>query len=75
MKRLKFATVEALVQHLREEQVNLVVEYRDESGKQRQFTLTPDRVEEVGELLAQTQAMAYYRKDKIFYEIVAEWLK
>ncbi|MGD8191632.1 hypothetical protein ACQCN2_16750 [Brevibacillus ginsengisoli] len=75
MKRLKFATVEALILHLREEQVNLVVEYRDEAGKQRQVTLTQDRVEEVGELLTQSQAMAYYRKDGIFYEIVAEWLK
>lgn len=75
MKRLNFATVDALIQHLREEQVTLVVEYRDEAGKQRQVTLTEDRVEEVGEWLAQAKAMAYYRKDGIFYEIVAEWLK
>lgn len=75
MKRLKFATVEDLIQHLQEEQVQLVVEYLDESRKQRQLTLTPDRSQEVGEWLAKPQAVAYYRKDGIFYEIIAEWLK
>ncbi len=74
MKRLLFDTVEELIKHLQEEQVNLLVEYRDEARKQKQLTLTSDRYEEVGEWLAKTGAAAYYRKDGVFYEIVPKWL-
>lgn len=75
MKRLKFATVEQLIQHLIEEQVQLIVEYRDEDRKQKQITVTQERVQEVGEWLSKPSAMGYYRKDGIFYEIIVDCLK
>lgn len=75
MKRLKFASVDECIQHLIEEQVQLVVEYRDEDRKQKQITLTQELIKEVGEYLSKPGAMGYYRKDGIFFEIIAEWLK
>lgn len=75
MKRLKFTSVGDCIQHLVEEQVQLIVEYRDEDRKQKQITLTQERIEEVGDYLSKPGAMGYYRKDGIFYEIIAEWLK
>ena len=75
MKRLKFVSAEECIQHLLDEQVHLIVEYRDEDRKQKQITLTEERIQEVGEYLLKPGAMGYYRKDGIFYEILAEWLK
>ncbi|MGC5327037.1 hypothetical protein [Brevibacillus sp. SYSU BS000544] len=75
MKRLKFASVEDCIQHLIEEQVQLILEYKDEDRKQKQVTLTQERIREVGEYLSKPGALGYYRKDGIFYEIIAERLK
>lgn len=73
MKRITFATPEELMQHCLKEEVSLVVEYRDETNKQRQVVLTGDRLAEADSYIRQAKAEAYYRKDGIFFEVIAGW--
>lgn len=73
MKRIVFATPEELIQHCENEQVSLVVEYRDEAGKQRQVVLGGERLPEAKTYIESPKAEAYYRKDGVFYEVVASW--
>jgi hypothetical protein len=75
MKRISFATPEELRQHCLREEISLVVEYRDEQNKQRQVVLAGDRLAELEAYFAMPNAQAYYRKDGIFFEIVATWLQ
>ncbi len=75
MKRISFASAEELIAHCRQENVALVVEYQDENNRQRQVTLAEDTLADVEAYLRKPNAMAYYRKDGIFYEIVAAWLR
>jgi hypothetical protein len=75
MKRISFATPEELLEHCRKEAVELVVEYTDQEKKQRQIRLSAEslQLDALNECFAQKNVMAYYRKDGIFYEIVAKW--
>ncbi|WNC17051.1 hypothetical protein [Brevibacillus brevis] len=73
MKRIAFATPEELIQHCRKEEVGLVVEYRDETNKQRQVVLSGERLAEVETYMNSAKAEAYYRKDGIFFEVIAGW--
>jgi hypothetical protein len=74
MKRISFATPEELREYCLREEINLIVEYRDEQNKQRQVTLAGDRLAELETCFAKPKAQAYFRKDGIFFEIVAAWL-
>lgn len=73
MKRITFATPEELRQHCLQEEVSLVVEYRDETNKQRQVILAGERLVEVDSYIRQAKSEAYYRKDGIFFEVIAGW--
>lgn len=73
MKRVTFLTPEELVQHCQDEEVSLVIEYRDDENKQRQVILSGERLEEAGTYLNRSKPEAYYRKDGIFFEVVAGW--
>lgn len=75
MKRITFATPEALLVHCVQEEVRLVVEYQDEQNKQQQLTLVGDGLAQIEQLFTFSNVMAYYRKDGIFYEVVAAWNK
>lgn len=75
MKRLAFATPEQLAEYCSGEHVTLIVEFTDEEGRQQQVTFQEDTLSLAGEFLQKKNAMAYFRKEKLFYEIVAEWLK
>jgi hypothetical protein len=75
MKRVTFATAEELRSYCQSEQLSLVIEYRDEQQKQRQVILQGDTLAQLETYLALADAMAYYRKDGIFHEVVAAWLK
>ncbi|MGO0060759.1 hypothetical protein ACTID9_12230 [Brevibacillus fluminis] len=74
MKRLAFATPEELTAYCMAEEVALIIEYRDEQGKQRQVTLKGDALGDLAGYFGQRDVMAYFRKDKLFYEIKPEWL-
>lgn len=73
MKRITFATPEELIQHCRKEEISLVVEYRDEANKQRQVILSGERLREAETYMNLAKSEAYYRKDGIFFEVVAGW--
>jgi hypothetical protein len=75
MKRIVFESPEELLAHCRREAVDLVIEYVDQEKKQRQIRLAAEALdlETLRQSFAQQQVMAYYRKDGIFYEIVAKW--
>ncbi|MED4581632.1 hypothetical protein P9578_02400 [Brevibacillus choshinensis] len=73
MKRITFAAPEELMQHCLNEEVSLVVEYRDETNKQRQVVLAGDRLAEADTFIRQAKSEAYYRKDGIFFEVIAGW--
>lgn len=73
MKRTVFATPEELIRHCLREGVSLVVEYRNEENKQRQVVLAGERLAEVGNYLDAPKAEAYYRKDGLFFEVIAGW--
>ncbi|MFG0216732.1 hypothetical protein ACFU8X_27115 [Brevibacillus porteri] len=73
MKRITFATPEELIQHCQLEDVSLVVEYRDDVNKQRQVTLTGEQLAEAQTYLNFSKSEAYYRKDGLFYEVIAGW--
>ncbi|MCR8994977.1 hypothetical protein SMD22_10665 [Brevibacillus halotolerans] len=75
MKRITFQTPNELADYGRERDVAITVEYRDENGKQRQVILSDERLAEIGEYLAKTNAMAYFKEEKIFYEVNAAWLR
>jgi hypothetical protein len=75
VKRIPFATPEELRQHCLREEISLVVEYRDEQNKQRQVILQGEKLAGLEEVFGYPGVMAYYRKDGIFYEVVAGWLK
>jgi len=72
MKRIVFATPEELVEHCLQEEVSLVVEYRDESNKQRQVVLTSEQLSQAPAYLSYDKSEAYYRKDGIFFEVVLQ---
>lgn len=74
MKRITFQNPTELSEYGREREVAITVEYRDENGKQRQVILSDERLAEIGEYLAKPNAMAYFKEEKIFYEVIAEWL-
>lgn len=74
MKRLAFATPGEMTNYCLQEGVALIIEYNDEQGKQRQVTLKGDDLHEAATYFHEKQVMAYFRKDKIFYEIKPEWL-
>lgn len=74
MKRITFTTPEELVEHCQREDVNLVIEYRDAANKQRQVILAKDRLQEAVTYLSYAKAEAYYRKDGIFFEVIAGWI-
>jgi hypothetical protein len=73
MKRITFATPEELMQHCLQEEVSLVVEYRDETNKQRQVVLAGERLAEAEAYMGKAKSEAYYRKDGIFFEVIAGW--
>lgn len=73
MKRIAFATPEELIEHCQKEEISLVIEYRDEANKQRQVILAGERLGEAAAYLKQAKAEAYYRKDGIFFEVLAGW--
>ncbi|GIO07142.1 hypothetical protein J31TS6_31700 [Brevibacillus reuszeri] len=73
MKRVTFLTPEELVAHCENEEVSLVIEYRDDDNKQRQVTLAGERLKEAAEYLRRPKFEAYYRKDGIFFEVVVGW--
>jgi hypothetical protein len=73
MKKIVFATPEELIAHCQQEEVNLVIEYRDEENKQRQVILTGDRLSEAATYLGFAKREAYYRKDGIFFEVITSW--
>ncbi|WP_139489446.1 hypothetical protein [Brevibacillus dissolubilis] len=75
MKRITFAAPEEVADYCREEDVILVVEYQDENGRQRQVKLAPDQLQDLGVYWEKPGTMAYFKKEKIFYEIVAGWTK
>ena len=75
MKRITFQTPNELADYGRERDVAITVEYRDENRKQRQVILSDERLAEIGEYLAKPNAMAYFKEDKIFYEVNAAWLR
>lgn len=75
MKRISFATPEELRQHCLQEEISLVVEYRDEQNKQRQLILQGETLDRLQEVFGYPGVTAYYRKDGTFYEVVAKWLK
>ncbi|RAP30387.1 hypothetical protein C2W64_01579 [Brevibacillus laterosporus] len=74
MKRITFQNPTELAQYGREREVAITVEYRDENGKQRQVILSDERLAEIGKYLEKPNAMAYFKEEKIFYEVIAEWL-
>jgi hypothetical protein len=73
MKRVTFATPEELREHCLRENLSLVVEYRDEDNRQRQVVLAGERLNELEAFIDRPKAEAYFRKDGIFYEVVAGW--
>ncbi|BAH43208.1 hypothetical protein BBR47_22310 [Brevibacillus brevis NBRC 100599] len=73
MKRITFTTPEELIQHCQSEAVSLVVEYRDDVNKQRQVILTGEQLAEAQTYLNFSKSEAYYRKDGLFYEVIAGW--
>ncbi|EJL24409.1 hypothetical protein [Brevibacillus sp. BC25] len=73
MKRITFSTPEELIQHCQSEEVSLVVEYRDDVNKHRQVTLTGEQLVEAQNYLNFSKSEAYYRKDGLFYEVIAGW--
>lgn len=73
MKRITFTTPEELIQHCQLEEVSLVVEYRDDVNKQRQVILTGEQLAEAKTYLDFSKSEAYYRKDGLFYEVIAGW--
>ncbi|GAB1532982.1 MULTISPECIES: hypothetical protein [Brevibacillus] len=73
MKRITFTTPEELIQHCQSEEVSLVVEYRDDVNKQRQVILTGEQLAEAQTYLNFSKSEAYYRKDGLFYEVIAGW--
>lgn len=73
MKRIIFDTPEQLIEQCQKEEVSLVIEYRDEDSKQRQVILTGEKLAEAKKYLDFSKSEAYYRKDGIFYEVVAGW--
>ena len=73
MKRITFTTPDELVAHCLQEEVNLVIEYRDAANKQRQVILSGDRLQEAATYLDYNKPEAYYRKDGIFFEVIAGW--
>ncbi|GED66439.1 hypothetical protein BRE01_01410 [Brevibacillus reuszeri] len=73
MKRVTFSTPEELVTHCENEEVSLVIEYRDDDNKQRQVILAGDHLQEAASYLSRPKPEAYYRKDGIFFEVVAGW--
>lgn len=73
MKRIAFATPDELIRHCQQEEVSLVVEYRDEDRKQRQVVLSAERLADVKTYIELPNAEAYYRKDGLFYEVIASW--
>ncbi|GIO00016.1 hypothetical protein ABE137_12845 [Brevibacillus laterosporus] len=75
MKRITFQTPDELADYGRERDVAITVEYRDENGKQRQVILSDERLAEIGEYLAKPNAMAYFKEEKMFYEVMAAWLR
>lgn len=75
MKRVRFADAQELRSFCTEAEVSLVVEFRDENKKQRQVILQGESLDQVQDYVARPEAVAYYRKDGIFYEVVATWLK
>jgi len=75
MKRITFQTPNELADYGRERDVAITVEYRDENRKQRQVILSDERLAEIGEYLAKPNAMAYFKEEKIFYEVNAAWLR
>ncbi|CCF15849.1 putative uncharacterized protein [Brevibacillus laterosporus GI-9] len=75
MKRITFQTPNELADYGRERDVAITVEYRDENGKQRQVILSDEGLAEIGEYLAKPNAMAYFKEEKIFYEVNAAWLR
>lgn len=76
MKRIPFDTPGALLVHCRQENVDLVVESTDTEKKQRQARIAAAdlNAEQIVALFSQEKVMAYYRKDGIFFEIIAKWL-
>ncbi len=75
VKRIAFAEPQALGDYCAQEAVTLVIEYRDEHGKQRQVTLAGESLGELGSYFSKDDVMAYFRKEGIFYEVKAEWLQ
>lgn len=74
MKRLAFATPDELIDYCQQEEVALIIEYRDAQRKQRQVTLKGEALRDIAAYFREEQVMAYFRKEKLFYEIKAEWL-
>ncbi|KGT72788.1 hypothetical protein MA20_48245 [Bradyrhizobium japonicum] len=73
MKRVQFAAAEELRSFCKQAEVQLVLEYRDVNGKQRQVILQENDLDQVETYFTEPEVMAYYRKDGIFYEVVASW--
>ncbi|QOT00823.1 hypothetical protein JNUCC42_09215 [Brevibacterium sp. JNUCC-42] len=75
MKRITFQSPAELAEYGREREIAITVEYLDENGKQRQVILSDERLAEIEEYLSKPNAMAYFKEEKIFYEVIAEWLE
>ncbi|EMT53814.1 MULTISPECIES: hypothetical protein [Brevibacillus] len=73
MKRVTFASAQELKEYCLEQELSLVVEYRDDQNKQRQVILSGERLEEAGMYLDRPKAEAYFRKDGVFHEVIAGW--
>lgn len=77
MKRVPFASPDELLDHCRQEAVDLIIEYMDHDKKQRQVRLAAQEmtIEQLETYFAQQSVTAYYRKESIFFEVVAKWTK
>ncbi|QQE72964.1 hypothetical protein KDJ56_13520 [Brevibacillus composti] len=73
MKRVTFASLEELKVHCQEHELSLVIEYQDEVKKQRQVVLAGERLTDADTYLGMPGAMAYYRRDGVFYEVIPAW--
>jgi hypothetical protein len=73
MKRISFSSPEELAEHCKNEETSLIVEFKDDAGRQQQVTLSPQESERIKEYMDKPESMAYFRKDGIFFEVVPDW--
>ena len=75
MKRLSFESADELISYCREHEIELTVEYQDENGRQRQVVLQQDTLDDLADFFEKPKTTAYFKQEKIFYEVVAQWVR